>query len=221
MHLVRVLVIFVLLFGVFSSASAAGAYQEGDSGEEIVAVQARLASLGYSSGGSDGDFGSLTTEAVKRFQQDRGLEADGVVGADTYRALLGREIPASRDGSSATIRRVIQSASRYLGVPYVFGGTAPDGFDCSGFTRFVYGQSGIFLPRTADAQYDVGRPVSFNRLQAGDLVFFTTYEEGVSHSGIYLGNGQFISATSSQGVAIASLNSGYWGARYVGARRVL
>lgn len=221
MHLVRVLVVFVLLFGVLSSASAAGAYQEGDSGEEITAIQSRLSSLGYNPGGADGDFGSLTTEAIKRFQQDRGLEADGVVGADTYRALLGREIPASRDGSSATIRRVIQSASRYIGVPYVFGGTTPDGFDCSGFTRFVYGQSGIFLPRTADAQYGVGQPVSYNRLQAGDLVFFSTYEEGVSHSGIYLGNGQFISATSSQGVAIASLGSGYWGARYIGARRVL
>ncbi|MHC1746412.1 MAG: NlpC/P60 family protein [Negativicutes bacterium] len=219
--MVRVLVVFVLLFGVFSSASAAGAYREGDSGEEITAIQSRLASLGYNPGGSDGDFGSLTTEAIKRFQQDRGLETDGVVGADTYRALLGREIPASRDGSSSTIRRVIQSASRYLGVPYVFGGTTPDGFDCSGFTRFVYGQSGIFLPRTADAQYGVGQPVSYNRLQAGDLVFFSTYEEGVSHSGIYLGNGQFISATSSQGVAIASLGSGYWGARYIGARRVL
>ncbi len=221
MHFFRVLVVFVLLFGIFSSASAAGAYREGDTGEDVVAIQSRLASLGYNPGGSDGDFGSLTTEAVKRFQQDRGMEADGLVGAETYRALLGREIPVSRDGSSATLRRVIQTASRYLGVPYVFGGTTPDGFDCSGFTRYVYGQSGIFLPRTADAQYGVGQPVSINRLQAGDLVFFSTYEEGISHSGIYLGNGQFISATSSQGVAVASLNSGYWGARYMGARRVL
>jgi len=220
-HFFRVLVVFVLLFGIFSSASAAGAYREGDTGEDVVAIQSRLASLGYNPGGSDGDFGSLTTEAVKRFQQDRGMEADGLVGAETYRALLGREIPVSRDGSSATLRRVIQTASRYLGVPYVFGGTTPDGFDCSGFTRYVYGQSGIFLPRTADAQYGVGHPVSINRLQAGDLVFFSTYEEGISHSGIYLGNGQFISATSSQGVAVASLNSGYWGARYMGARRVL
>ena len=221
MHLVRVLVVFVLLLGVFSSASAAGAYREGDAGEDVAAIQSRLASLGYNPGGSDGDFGSLTTEAVKRFQQDRGLEADGLVGADTYRALLGREIPVSRDSSSATLRRVIQSATRYIGVPYSFGGTTPDGFDCSGFTRFVYAQSGIYLPRAADEQYGVGQPVSYNRLQAGDLVFFSTYEDGVSHSGIYLGNGQFISATSSQGVAIASLNSGYWGARYIGARRVL
>ncbi|MBP1765839.1 MAG: spore cortex-lytic enzyme, partial [Firmicutes bacterium] len=72
MHFFRVLVVFVLLFGIFSSASAAGAYREGDTGEDVVAIQSRLASLGYNPGGSDGDFGSLTTEAVKRFQQDRG-----------------------------------------------------------------------------------------------------------------------------------------------------
>jgi len=217
----RVLAVFVLLFSVALGASAAGAYREGDTGDDVAAIQAKLAVLGYNPGNSDGDFGAMTTAAIKLFQQDRGLEADGLMGADTYRALMGRDIPTSRDGSSVTLRRVIQTALRYTGVPYSFGGTTPNGFDCSGFTRFVFAQSGISLPRMADEQYEIGQRVAANRLQVGDLVFFTTYEEGASHTGIYLGNGQFISATSSRGVAVNSLFSGYWGARYIGARRVL
>jgi peptidoglycan DL-endopeptidase CwlO len=221
MFFFRLLVAFVLLFSVVTDASAAGAYREGDTGDDVAAIQSKLAVLGYNPGSSDGDFGAMTTSAVIIFQRDRGLAADGLIGADTYQALMGREIPTSRDGSSVTLRRVIQTALRYTGVPYSFGGSTPEGFDCSGFTRFVYAQSGVYLPRTADEQYEVGQWVSSNRLQAGDLVFFTTYAEGASHSGIYLGNGQFISATSSRGVAVNSLHSGYWGARYLGARRVL
>lgn len=207
---------------LFSAATLAYAsYRQGDQGEEIANIQSRLNSLGYEAGSVDGDFGSRTTAAVISFQQDRGLEDDGIVGAQTYRALLGRDIPVSRDSSSTTVRRIVQTAFRYEGVPYVFGGTSPSGFDCSGFTRYVFANAGIYLPRTADAQFGVGQAVSYSRLQPGDLVFFTTYAPGASHSGIYIGNGQFISATSSSGVAIARMDSGYWGSRYVGARRVL
>jgi hypothetical protein len=219
--ILRVLAVFMLLFSVAIGVSAAGVYREGDAGDDVTAIQVKLAVLGYNPGSPDGDFGAMTTVAIKLFQQDRGVEADGLIGADTYRALMGRDIPVSRDGSSATLRRVIQTALRYTGAPYSFGGTTPNGFDCSGFTRFVFAQSGISLPRMADEQYEVGQWVASNRLQVGDLVFFATYEEGASHSGIYLGNGQFISATSSRGVAVNSLYTGYWGARYIGARRVL
>lgn len=82
-------------------------------------------------------------------------------------------------------------------------------------------QAGIALPRTADAQYEVGMPVSVSELVPGDLVFFSTYEPGASHVGIYLGNGEFINASSSRGVSVASLHGGYWGVCYIGARRVL
>ena len=217
--LLRVMVCLVMLCGVSAIASAA-AFEQGDDGQEVVMIQTKLTSLGYQVG-VDGDYGDQTTLAVKAFQQDHGLTADGVVGTMTYRTLMGRDIPVSRDSSGISIRRMIQTANRYTGVPYVFGGATPDGFDCSGFTRFVYAKYGINLPRMADEQYAVGQSVSYNRLQPGDLVFFSTYEPGASHSGIYLGNGKFISATSSRGVAVDHMESSYWGARYIGARRVL
>lgn len=211
----RVMVFSLLLVGA-STLTCAAAYHQGDQGQDIANIQAQLNALGYNAGSVDGDFGEATATAIANFQRDRGLDTDGVIGADTYRALMGREIEVSRgDGSSYSVRRVVQTSLRYQGVPYVFGGTTPYGFDCSGFTRFVFAQAGIYLPRSADEQYEVGRAVSYSRLQAGDLVYFTTYESGASHVGIYLGNGQFISATSSRGIAIARLDSGYWADRYI------
>ena len=216
------MVVFSLLFvsaGMLSCAEAA--YHQGDQGQEIAAIQTQLNTLGYNVGSPDGDFGQATATAIKKFQQDRGLEADGVIGMETYRGIMGRDITVSRDGSSTLVRRIVQASMRYQGVPYVFGGTSPNGFDCSGFTRYVFAQAGVYLPRAADEQYEVGQFVSYSRLQAGDLVYFTTYEPGASHVGIYLENGQFISATSSRGIAIAHMDRGYWGDRYLGARRVL
>lgn len=214
-------VVFLLLFSTLTSAHAAGVYQEGDMGQDVAQIQAKLGALGYQPGPADGDFGAVTTAAVKAFQKDRGLDDDGVVGQATYRALLGRDLPpASRDVSAATVRRVIQTATRYVGVPYVFGGSTPDGFDCSGFTRYVFARSGVDLPRMADEQYTLGQPVAKTRLEPGDLVYFTTYAPGVSHVGIYLGDGKFISATSSRGVAVDRLDNGYWRTRYIGARRL-
>lgn len=217
----RILLICLLVFCAGTITCAAAAFQQGDQGSEITSIQMKLNALGYNAGNVDGDFGEMTAEAVRAFQRDRGLEVDGVIGTQTYRVMMGREIPVSRgDFSTSMARRIVQSSLRYQGVPYVFGGTTPSGFDCSGFTRYVFAQAGVYLPRSADEQYEVGQAVSYGRLQPGDLVFFSTYEPGVSHVGIYLGNSQFISATSSRGIAIDRLDSGYWGSRYWGARRV-
>lgn len=122
---------------------------------------------------------------------------------------------------SDTVKAITAEAQKYVGVPYQFGGTTPSGFDCSGFIQYVFNRKGIVLPRGADEQYLSGRKISVNALEPGDLVFFRTYEEGVSHSGLYLGDGYFISATSSRGVAVATMKNGYWHDRYVGANRVL
>lgn len=217
----RTMVLFLLLFSMSTFAHAAGVFQEGDMGQDVAQIQSQLNALGYAAGPADGDFGSSTAAAVKAFQKDRGLEPDGVVGTATFQALMGRDIPASRDSSTVSVRRVLQTALRYQGVPYVFGGTSPNGFDCSGFVRYVFAGNGFQLPRMADEQYGLGLPISYGRLQPGDLVFFSTYAAGVSHVGIYLGDSKFISATSSQGVAIARVDNSYWGPRYLGARRLL
>ena len=202
------------------SVANASAFRVGDEGSDVAEIQGQLAGMGYDVV-ADGDFGPATAAAVKSFQTANGLEADGMVGPSTYSALLGKTMPEVSRGSNYLARRVVQSSYDYLGTPYVFGGTSPGGFDCSGYVRYVFAQAGIYLPRTADAQYEVGYPVSMSELRAGDLVFFSTYEYGPSHVGIYLGDGSFINASSSRGVAVDSLNSSYWGSCYIGARRVM
>ena len=107
-------------------------------------------------------------------------------------------------------------AARYLGVPYVWGGASPSGFDCSGLVMYVYAQLGVSLPHYTVSQWNATIPIPTSALAPGDLVFF----DGLGHVGIYIGNGQFIHAPHTGTVVqIASL-SGYWAAHLDGARRV-
>ncbi len=200
---------------------------------EIKVIQQALKGQGYNVD-VDGVFGVATEQAVRAYQSRNGLESDGVVGQETFYSLTGQVLPTgpvrrfgnggfgSRTGTanSALAKQLLGIANQYKGVPYVFGGNTPSGFDCSGFTRYVYSAVGIDLPRMADEQYGVGNDVSVSNLQPGDLVFFSTYAPGVSHVGIYIGDSQFINA-SNDGVSVASLNSSYWASHYVGAKRVI
>ncbi len=122
--------------------------------------------------------------------------------------------------TSKLAAQLTRSALRFLGVPYVFGGTSTTGFDCSGYVQHVFAMLGVSLPRTADAQYDAGHRV-VGGMRAGDLVFFQTYAPGASHVGIYLGHDKFVHASSSHGVTVSSLHDSYWAARYIGAKRIL
>lgn len=118
-------------------------------------------------------------------------------------------------------QKIASYAQNFIGVPYVWGGTSPNGFDCSGFTQYVFKQMGYTLKRTAAQQLSCGTAVT--NLQVGDLVFFTnTYSTSAaaSHVGIYIGNNMFIHAANG-GVKITSLDQEYYAARYIGARRVV
>lgn len=117
-------------------------------------------------------------------------------------------------------------AKNQRGAPYRYGGTSPSGFDCSGFTRWVFKGHGADLPHSSGAQYSLGSRKNYDRihkrgaLRVGDLVFHKTTSARVGHAGIYVGGGRFISSTSSEGVRIRSLYDGYWGPRWVGGVRV-
>jgi hypothetical protein len=129
----------------------------------------------------------------------------------------------SSRGNFLQVLDVSSFARHFLGLRYVYGGVAPAGFDCSGFTLYVYKHFGYVLPHNAAAQIQIGSEIDKKKLLPGDLVFFATSGAGkVSHVGIYLGAGQFIHASSPySGVKINSLDDTYYNARYVGARRIL
>ncbi|GAK49958.1 NLP/P60 protein [Candidatus Moduliflexus flocculans] len=118
---------------------------------------------------------------------------------------------------------IIETAQQYLGKVYVWGGTSPRGFDCSGLTYFVYRINGIELPRISSLQYRaaLGKKIKKAHLHEGDLVFFETYRPGPSHVGIYIGNNQFIHASPKYGVTISNLDDPYFKNRYIGAKAVL
>jgi len=142
-------------------------------------------------------------------------------------ALAGTQLGSAPAAKAATLdssgrgSTAVSIAYRYLGYRYRYGGASPAGFDCSGFTSYVYRQAGIYLSHSASSQYYSGVHVSRANLRPGDLVFFAnTYRRGISHVGIYVGNGKFINAAnSSTGVIVSSLYSRYWSAHYYGATR--
>jgi cell wall-associated NlpC family hydrolase len=143
-------------------------------------------------------------------------------GSDIAKVLGMSTAPAANApaASAGDGHAVVTTAQKYMGVPYVWGGETPDGFDCSGFTQYVMKANGITLPRTAAEQYATGTPVEKAALQEGDLVFFTTYKPGASHVGFYMGNGKFIHASSSAAkVTISELDDPFFSAHYIGARR--
>jgi len=116
---------------------------------------------------------------------------------------------------------LIATALGFRGTPYRNGGSDPAGFDCSGFTQWVFAQYGVALPRQVEEQFKIGQNVAIDDLQPGDLGFFHTESRGASHVGIFVADEQFIHAPSSKGVVrVEYISTNYWGRRFVGARRV-
>jgi peptidoglycan DL-endopeptidase CwlO len=163
-------------------------------------------------------------EAAERARQAR-LAAQAKAAANQQQsapAPAPAPAPSSGDSSGssapppATHSSVVSIALQYLGVPYVWGGASPSGFDCSGLTMYAYAKVGVYLPHNAAMQYGMGSAVSQSQLAPGDLVFFS----GLSHVGMYIGGGRFVHAPHTGDVVkISSLSESWYAATYVGARR--
>jgi peptidoglycan DL-endopeptidase LytE len=163
---------------------------------------------------------NLSVELLKSINQ---LTSDTIyigqvlnVTANTTTPAPTAPTPAPHDTTTLKVQQVIEEAKKLIGTPYLWGGNTPAGFDCSGFSKYVFEKVGINLPRTSATQWSGLKPVSTPK--PGDLVFFETYAPGPSHLGIYIGDNKFIHAGSSTGVTITDMNNTYWKPRYIGAR---
>jgi len=130
--------------------------------------------------------------------------------------------PSKDAAAQATLDLVVRTALQLRGTPYHNGGSDPRGFDCSGFTQYVFAQAGRALPRDTREQFSRGESIAVGQQQAGDLVFFATTGPDASHVGIALGGDDFVHAPSSRGVVrVESMALPYWSRRIVGIRRVV
>ena len=238
------------LYASNAPAAPSSTLKPGDKNDSVKAMQTRLIQLGYLTGSADGDFGDNTRAAVRAFQTAAKLTADGIAGPQTLSALYASSAPAAgattapsnpgattapsnpsggvKDTDYETGEKIVALAKQYLGCKYVYARENPPYFDCSGLTQYVYKQFGYNLKRTAYLQgYDDTWPKikSISDLQVGDLIYFNTNETDADlsdHAGIYIGDGNFIHASSSAGkVVISSLNSGYYREHFSWGRRVL
>lgn len=153
-------------------------------------------------------------------------EQDGwyqVVFGATTGWLLGEYLRDPADASGSVGEQIVEAAMTFLGTRYRSGGSSPNGFDCSGFTMYLYAKYGYSLPHSATSQYkNCGYAVAKADLQPGDLVFFSDSSHAIGHVGIYIGGGQIIHARYSVGkVTIDSLSTSYYTNRYVGAKRIV
>lgn len=202
---------FVLLLAVFTTLFIPAAPAQAFSLADITGSSAQ------SSGGSSNLLNILLALLLGKV-----LGTSNTSTTDIPSALGAAMSPKTVESNSTKGTEIIKNAQKYMGVPYVWGGDTPTGWDCSGYTQYVMKESGITIPRTAAEQYATGNAINKNDLKIGDLVFFTTYKAGASHVGFYMGDGKFIHASSAaKQVTINSLSEDYYTQHYIGARRYI
>lgn len=198
----------------------------GTCGQQVADAQKLLKNLNYYSYNIDGLFGNRTNQAVFNFQKQNNLRVTGIIDEATWKKLHSLN-PIANEAVPVQVLKeghmmdgtFIQHALRLIGSPYKWGGTTPNGFDCSGFLKYVFAKKGINIPRTVSEIWNYG--IDVNKPSIGDLVFFQTYKPGPSHAGIYIGDGRFIHSGSSKGVTISKLSQSYWSKRYLGSKRIV
>ena len=166
-------------------------------------------------------FGDFPTKDAARMKAES-LRSTGVI--REFYLVAPEAPPQARPQDSEGLRaNLVETAQSYLGVPYLWGGTSSQGFDCSGLTMSVYRLNGLRLPRTSRDQYDAGTPVSVDELRPGDLLFFATGgPDRVSHVGLYVGDGAFIHAPSrDKKIRKEQLSQSYFQKTFMGARTYL
>ena len=187
-----------------------------------LALAAWLAAAGPAVASPDTDpVGGAPADAVMQLLTDKGLVASSA--STTAEAPLIEQMRAQASGVRERATDAVVTALAFIGVRYQRGGSTESGFDCSGFTRYVFAQTlGLALPRRVDEQAHAAGLVQVRRddLKPGDLVFFNTLKRTFSHVGIYVGDNRFVHAPKPGGeVRTESLGGSYWKARYTGARR--
>jgi cell wall-associated NlpC family hydrolase len=211
--------------------------------DDVKIVQEALHYFGYYEGEIDGIYGPLTKKALQIAEAEHGIQLTEEVTQESLAILyeqdhteeihednkVQKEETTEKEPEQEPEIQIVESEHNYnnsiievahtfIGTPYVWGGQSPGGFDCSGFIQYVYQTQNIVIPRTVSETWNFAQSVESPSV--GDLVFFETYKPGPSHIGIYLGDGKFIHAGSSNGVEISELQTSYWEQRYLGAKRI-
>lgn len=211
----------------------------GDNGNDILKLQSRLNETGYFNTDATGYYGQMTQAAVEQFQKTNYLPVDGKAGPQTRKLLFsdeaavypGGDVPSSLQdvgaiSKSNMINKAVSLAYDLLGKDYIYGGSGPNSFDCSGFIYYILSNAGLPVYKMSPAAFSTlggWQPVTnIESLEIGDIVFFKTDKgSSINHMGIYAGGGSFIHASQSAGtVTINSMTNGYYNRNFVTARRI-
>ncbi|MGI5848609.1 MAG: peptidoglycan-binding protein [Christensenellales bacterium] len=199
----------------------------GNRGEAVTTLQAKLKELGfYTYGSITGYYGSITKSAVLGFQKAYGLAADGIAGPVTRNKLFSGTVSPTAAMPNTSASKIAYIAAAQVGKPYVLGGSGPSSYDCSGLAYYALNNAGYSVSRLSAAAYSEysawTKITGTALLSKGDLIFFRSDSSSyISHMGIYIGNGQFVHASSGQAkVMISDLGNVYWARNYVFARHV-